>query len=64
MCHNTFSAFLRYSNLKAGDVQVLVGGKTESLPLVTYEEYLNLCSTEDKNVAKVWQNVAGRKKVV
>jgi integrase len=50
--HSTFCAFSRYSNLKEGDVQVLVGRKTEPLPYVTYREFLGV---ELENVAKVWQ---------
>lgn len=56
--HSTFSAFSRYSNLKEGDIQVLVGRKTTPLQYVTFEEYLNM---PQKNVAKVWQ---GQKKMV
>lgn len=54
--HSTFSAFSRYSNLKEGDIQVLVGRKTTPLPYVTFDEYFNI---PQKNVAKVWQ---GQKK--
>ena len=36
--HKTYSAFTRYSNLKGGDVMVLVGKKTEQLPLITYQD--------------------------
>jgi integrase len=50
--HRTFSAFSRYANLKEGDIQVLVGRKTQPLPIVTYQEFLGL---EVKSVAKVWQ---------
>jgi integrase len=50
--HRTFSAFSRYSNLKEGDIQVLVGRKTQPLPIVTYREFLGM---ELENVAKVWQ---------
>jgi len=37
--HRTFSAFLRYSNLREGDVMMLVDRKTESLPVVTFEDF-------------------------
>jgi integrase len=57
--HSTFSAFSRYSNLKDGDVQILVGRKTEPLPVVTYEEFLG---TGLKNVENVWKE-AGELKV-
>jgi hypothetical protein len=50
--HRTFSAFSRYANLREGDIQVLVGRKTEPLPVVTYREFLGI---ELENVAKVWQ---------
>lgn len=40
--HKTFSAFNRYANLKDGDIQVLVGRKTQPLPIVTYREFLGL----------------------
>ena len=50
--HSTFSAFSRYSNLKDGDIQILVGRKTEPLPVVTYEEFIEI---SQKNVEKVWK---------
>lgn len=50
--HRTFSAFSRYANLREGDIQVLVGRKTEPLPIVTHREFLGI---ELENVAKVWQ---------
>jgi integrase len=56
--HLSFSAFSRYSNLKDGDVQILVGRKTEPLPVVTYEEFLGI---DPKNVEKVWKD-AGESK--
>lgn len=37
---------------REGDIQVLVGRKTESLPVVIYREFLGI---ELENVAKVWQ---------
>jgi integrase len=37
--HKTYSAFLRYANLKEGDVQSLVGRKAEPLPLITYDDF-------------------------
>jgi integrase len=37
--HKTFSAFLRYANLRDGDVQALVGRKTESLPVIPFKEF-------------------------
>jgi integrase len=40
--HRTYSAFLRYANLREGDVQALVGRKTEQLPVLTFEEYRRL----------------------
>jgi integrase len=50
--HRTFSAFSRYANLKEGDIQVLVGRKTQPLPIVTYQEYLGI---KVENMAKTWQ---------
>ena len=37
--HRTISAFLRYANLRQGDIMDLVGKKTEPLPLITFEEF-------------------------
>jgi len=48
--HSTFSAFSRYSNLKEGDIQILVGRKTEPLPYITYREYVGLGLETWKNV--------------
>ena len=50
--HTTFSAFKRYANLKEGDIQILVGRKTEPLPYVTYEEYQEIDLENTKNVEK------------
>jgi len=52
--HRTVSAFMRYANLKTGDVQTLVGKKTETLPVLTYEEYLSLTPEKrGKSVARL-----------
>lgn len=40
--HKTYAAFLRYSNLREGDVQVLVGRKTTPLPVISYEDFCKL----------------------
>lgn len=40
--HKTFAAFLRYSNLRDGDVQILVGRKTTPLPVISYEDFSKL----------------------
>jgi integrase len=50
--HRTFSAFSRYANLKEGDIQVLVGRKTQPLPIVSYQDFVGI---KLENVAKVWQ---------
>lgn len=56
--HSTFSAFSRYANLKEGDIQILVGKKTEPLPILSFEEYLKIStmkkcgkSVEEEKVA-------------
>jgi integrase len=40
--HKTYAAFLRYSNLREGDVQTLVGRKTSPLPVISYEDFRKL----------------------
>jgi len=40
--HRTISTFLRYANLRASDVQTLVGGKVEPIAHVTYERFMEL----------------------
>jgi integrase len=52
--HSTFNAFSRYSNLKDGDTQILVGRKTEPLPYVTFADFVG-AKIETKNVEKTWQ---------
>jgi hypothetical protein len=37
--HKTYSAFLRCSNLREGDVQAFVGRKTEASPVVPYDDF-------------------------
>jgi integrase len=37
--HRTYSAFLRYANLRQGDIQVLVGGKAQPIPIISFDDF-------------------------
>jgi len=56
----TFSAFSRCAKLREGDFQVLVGRKTEPLPVVTYPEFLGveLKSVASGMITRMYQKIS------
>jgi integrase len=57
--HKTFSAFLRYSNLREGDIQALVGRKTVPLPIISFKDF---CEMKEKTWKKCGKTHMSTKK--
>lgn len=67
--HKTYSSFSRYSNLKTSDIQLLVGGKIEPLPVISFELYSSLVLRVNRLIGpvkadKTWENVGTDKQAI